>query len=607
MDDERRSKAETHAMFSRFRMPRLFSAMGVAILVTALIAPHALAAEPPGNVFVVGDELRVTVPATWTGWRAIDVDGKEVGAATTNTGTADLGKLPVGYFEVLEKDGPGKVTAGVVARSTPVEDTPIALDAAIAWFYAEEKQIRDACALCNLAGVKWVRDRASWPELETARGTWAGDTRYERAMRLQHEAGLKVLQVNHISPPWATKNPTRFPEDLQVVYDFYRGLAERWKGLADAIEPWNEPDLEIFGGHTGCEIASFQKAAYLGLKSGNPEQPVCGLCFAIDRAETLDEFGANEVYPYFDRYDLHHYVRLSDYSRAYGRHRAVSGGRPLWTTEFNLPVWWADEKTKEPSDEELRFQAYRVGKVFAQALHEGSEKAFYFILGDYVERNLQYGLVHHDMTPRPAFVAFAAVGRLLNGAKPLGRVDLGDDLLKAYVFQTVVDGAERETLVAWSETKPTTVEIGPAEKAFDYLGRKLPNAQKLDLTRATVFVVLPKGGSKALQVESPPAKPEWRAGEACPVVLQLVGDADFKQSAFRLDKSNELRLVAYNFGDRQARGKLRIEGATGQSAEVTIEPGGKAEQLLQVKEPGQVTVRLDLGNLGEAIVSAKCQ
>ena len=107
-------------------------------------------------------------------------------------------------------------------------------------------------------------------------------------------------------------------------------------GLADAIEPWNEPDIELFGGHTGCEIASFHKAAYLGLKAGNPQQPVCGTVFAIDRPETLDEFGANEVYPYFDRYDLHHYVGLDAYPRAYGRHRKISGGRPMWTTEFNL-------------------------------------------------------------------------------------------------------------------------------------------------------------------------------------------------------------------------------------------------------------------------------
>ena len=48
--------------------------------------------------------------------------------------------------------------------------------------------------------------------------------------------------------------------------------------------------------------------------------------FAIDRAETLEEFGGNEVSPYFDRYDLHHYIALPQYPRAYARHRAVSGG-----------------------------------------------------------------------------------------------------------------------------------------------------------------------------------------------------------------------------------------------------------------------------------------
>ena len=276
--------------------------------------------------------------------------------------------------------------------------------------------------------MKWVRDRSSWPEIETARGTWAGDTRYERAMRIQHDEGLKILQVNHISPLWASKDTKHFPDDLRDVYRFYQGLAKRWHGLADAIEPWNEPDIEPFGGHTGCEIASFQKAAYLGLKAGDPKLPVNEAVFAIDRPETLDEFGANEVYPYFDRYDLHHYIKLQDFARAYGRHRAVSGGRPIWTTEFNLNIFWSDEKTKELSEEDLRIQSYRVSKAFAKSLYEGTQKAFYFIFGHYVEQRIVYGLVHTDLTPRPAYVAFAAVGRLLNAAEPIGRVDLGDEV-----------------------------------------------------------------------------------------------------------------------------------------------------------------------------------
>ena len=50
---------------------------------------------------------------------------------------AELGKLPTGYFEVREKDGSARVTAAVVAKTAPSENTPIALDAAMSWFYPD--------------------------------------------------------------------------------------------------------------------------------------------------------------------------------------------------------------------------------------------------------------------------------------------------------------------------------------------------------------------------------------------------------------------------------------------------------------------------------------
>jgi hypothetical protein len=553
----------------------------------------------------VGDDVHVGVPRTWDTWRANDIDGKEVGHGAVQNATAELGKLPVGYFEIRGKDESTKVTAAVLAKTTPSDNTPIAIDVAMSWFYPEPSQIHDVCMLCRLAGVTWVRDRSSWPEIETARDVWAEDTRYERTMRIEHEAGLKVLQVNHFSPTWASKNVSRFPEDLRDVYNFYRQLAVRWKGLADAIEPWNEPDIAPFGGHTGCEIASFQKAAYLGLKAGNPQLPVCEAVFAIDRAETLEDFVANDVYPYFDQYDLHHYVKLPEYPRAYGRHRAVSGGRPMWTTEFNLPVKWADEKTKEPADDELRVQACRLDEMFALALNEGAEKLFYFIFGDRAERKFQFGLVHTDLTPRPAYVAFAAVGRLLNGATAIGRVDLGGEKLKGYVFRTVVDGAERETLVAWSETNKRSVRIRKAENAYDYLGRAISHRGIVELTRAPVFIVLSRGGSEELKVAPPPAKAKRRTGTPCPVVLQLIGKGDVKQSAFQLDPANELQLVAYNFGQKMARGTLNVEGATGGPADMEIAPGAREEWTLKSDGRGNVGVRFEDQDTGQAVVSGR--
>ena len=104
--------------------------MRILLLVSLFFAQSALAADHPGNVFLAGDDVRVTVPKTWAGWRAIDIDRKEVGHGAAGEGAAELGKLPIGYFEVREKDGPGMVTAAVLAKTTISDDTPIALDAA---------------------------------------------------------------------------------------------------------------------------------------------------------------------------------------------------------------------------------------------------------------------------------------------------------------------------------------------------------------------------------------------------------------------------------------------------------------------------------------------
>ena len=178
------------------------------------------------------------------------------------------------------------------------------------------------------------------------------------------------------------------------------------------------------------------------------------------------------------------------------------------------------------------------------------------------------------------------------------------DKLFAYAFRTVIEGIPQETLVAWSETKPSPMAVPSAGKVYDCLGRPASaNSGNVELTRSPVFVVLPAGGSKALKVTPPPAKAEWREGKACPVVLQLVGKGDAARSAFLIDETKQLRLVAYNFGDKPARGTISVEGAEGGAGDIEIEPGGRVERTIRVEQPGRVTARLDLGDAGRAIVS----
>ena len=118
--------------------------------------------------------------------------------------------------------------------------------------------------------MNWVRDRFVWREFEPVRDRFVAKCFHDDSAAIQAAAGLKILQVNHSGPLWSWER-RRTPSDLRDAYRFYREAARRWKGKVLAFEPWNEADIVDDSGQTGSEMASMQKATYLGLKAGNPQ------------------------------------------------------------------------------------------------------------------------------------------------------------------------------------------------------------------------------------------------------------------------------------------------------------------------------------------------
>lgn len=118
----------------------------------------------PGQVFLEGEAVELSVPPLREGPRIVrDYEGRQVLSVAPVGGMLDLGRLPVGYYTLEPVDTTGEASSlGVVARlQAPIpQDSPVALDVAMAWFYPPEKM--DAVSsLCALAGVNWVRDRLS--------------------------------------------------------------------------------------------------------------------------------------------------------------------------------------------------------------------------------------------------------------------------------------------------------------------------------------------------------------------------------------------------------------------------------------------------------------
>ncbi len=545
--------------------------------------PHPLPSHP-GSIFLAGEAVSVPAPPAGDGdtWRAVDYEGRSVAEGWVTAGPVELGRLPVGYYELQRSAGQvtNRLSVGVLERlhaPTPLT-SPIGIDVAMAWFYSKDK-MPDVANLCALAGVNRVRDRLSWPELEPQKGVFAATNRYDWSAEIQAAAGLQVLQVGHQSPGWANPAGKRFPLDLRDSYNFHRALAQRWRGEVVAFEPWNEADIPDFGGHTGSEMASFQKAAYLGLKAGNPKVIACLNVFAVHRSATLRDLNENAAWPYFDTFNLHHYDGFDRYPRLYADFRAVSAGKPLWATECSVTVkWHGDQKLQEPTDEDLRVQSERVVMTYACTIHEGAEAVFYFILPHYVEHQTQFGLLRPNLTPRPGYLALAAAGRLLADARPLGQVKATNDSIRAYLFRARPDGGRADVLVAWSKSEAELELPKPPRACFDHLGRaRATEGRVLKLGGAPLFAVLPAGTQ--LQLVPPPKAPERPAGTPSSLVLQVLLPEEsivLGKSAYKIPTgpSASVPICLYNFSPKPARGRLSTSVSLQPTESATPAPWG---------------------------------
>ncbi|MCL4179147.1 MAG: hypothetical protein KJ072_15575 [Verrucomicrobia bacterium] len=679
--------AAARARRARTTRSRLESSLTSALMACALVLPLTFSStasdspptrlipapltDHPGNVFLLGDRVSIPVPEglprTELTWRLSDDTGVQRDSGVLpaeRPARLALPDLGIGWYRV-EIVGPDlqplhATTAAVLAplRSPTPLDSPISLDAAISWFAHDDPIRQEQFAnLAALAGVNWLRDRLRWREIQPERDRLADQTSYDSAAAIQHRAGLRVLQVFHDTPPWAREPNTpggRFATDLRAVHRFTTAMARRFRGRVQAWEPWNEANVESFGAHTVDEMCSWQKAAWLGFKAGDPNLIIgWNVTAAVPTPQHTEGIRANEVARYFDTYNIHTYDWFHEYDRLWSPARAATAGKPLWITEADRGM----KHLNNPPDYDLpwpgeRLKAEALIQEYACSLAAGAAQHFHFILGHYHEPNgVQFGLLRRDLTPRPAYVALAAVGRILAGARPLGRWHPGQDVT-VLAFRARPDGEEADLLVIWAEHPVDWESRGrhltdnplpgdlPVTASYDYLGRDCPAGLPARIGSAPYFVKLAANAARQLPVvpletqpnaqpQPPPAAPT----DVCPLVLQIlwptaqrkkVTDLPWSEGhayTFKPGESTAARVVAYNFGPTTARGTLTADGLPSgwtfrlATSEVQLAPGERRElQATFLAAPvstesdadGWLRLRGDFGSLGSAVVAFRC-
>ena len=314
------------------------------------------------------------------------------------------------------------------------------------------------------AGAGMVRVDLGWASLEQeGKGHWNSWylNRIDHVVNEAQERGIKVLFTFWETPCWASTAPETLkqgcsgawwdrgvqrypPANARDYGDALAFLVRRYGNRVAAWELWNEPNHPHYfkAADPVASYAQMVKAAYPAAKAADPRATIIAGSLADADFEftsaLLDHgvggnFDAWSVHPYSeDRSPMHPGIPgWTKKSFAVGvpkvRDTLVRRGerKPIWLTEFGWSTCTVRGQTAAYDNcVDERTQADWLERAFSYMRNwDYVPMAAAFNLEDTStdsgERVDNYGLMHHNGTPKLAFAAFRSGARLLNSNQPV--------------------------------------------------------------------------------------------------------------------------------------------------------------------------------------------
>lgn len=285
------------------------------------------------------------------------------------------------------------------------------------------------------AGVEWIRLDLGWASYEEkcsgCRSQWYVD-RADRVIDAARARGIKVLAQVGMVPGWANGGQATGvpPHDPAEFGRFMGWLSGHLRGRVDAYELWNEPNLPRFWNGTPSQFAEMMKAAYPRVKASDPTAPVVLGGVSYNDSTWLRAAYDAGVGPYFDVLATHPYMAPSDLgpevpdtkgtniyllSHVAAVHRLMTdrgdGHKKIWFTEFG---WSSHPNSGTEANwsrgvSEQQQADYLVRTInYVTANYPYVTNVFWYTerdRGTTAEHINNYGLLYHDLSPKPAYAA----------------------------------------------------------------------------------------------------------------------------------------------------------------------------------------------------------
>ena len=302
-------------------------------------------------------------------------------------------------------------------------------------------------------GAEWVRVDFSWPTLEPTKGSFAWSS-IDRVVNAAQSRGMSVLALPTYTPAWAraagTDSSKYPPLDPADYANFVRAATTRFapKGVKH-WEIWNEPNTYHFwkpAPDVGAYTTLLTKAA-AAIRSVDATATVItgGLSPATDSAdgskiapttfvERMYKAGAKG---HFDALAIHPYSypalpmdpTTSSWNTFYRLpliHDAMvaqgDGEKKIWLTEYGAPTGTDPTAVTEDAQGTYAEEAYKAveawswaGPLFWYAARDAGT--------DLANREHNFGLLHRDFSPKPAYDVFKTVMSSTSTTEPTATVN----------------------------------------------------------------------------------------------------------------------------------------------------------------------------------------
>ena len=246
--------------------------------------------------------------------------------------------------------------------------------------------------------------------------------------------------------------------------------------------------------------------SYLHLKKANPNCMVTSSGLADVNDDFLELMCKRKSYDYFDVLNIHTYDAPEKIPEKLRKIRDLMDkykwSKPVWITECGMPTNY-DKNVKPwflPNEQRETEQAYRIPRMYIISFAYGVDKVFTYKLRaeekDRFYTEDHFGIVHADLTPKPAYIAYQTLTKMLPSGS--SRPTLTKDGNTYFSYWKRPDKKKIWAIWCSSEKKRVKIEVTGKADFYDYLGNKIYVSENLEIGKGVTFVV----GAKSVKIVS---------------------------------------------------------------------------------------------------------